>query len=505
MAVTKAPVFLFSLLLVGCASNESAGPAFKQLPDVSYAAPTSRPVPASAFTVDGSVAETVGRLVESLNGPRFGITHVDRQAGVITATFNADPDDYLDCGELTLVSSQGETRTVPAASRSLVYEIPIEQKTRVGSIDRQLTLDGRLILQVAPAGPGQSRVQVSGDYVLTRTASLIGSSAQTLADQKQYLAFGSGQAVGFSGGGSTICQSNGELEQQALARGNLAAAASTFDELLAQPEPAVPADARGTWSGSLTDQAAGVPAIPPVNPSRSAFPESAAVPASSGLQQVRAEFDQLACAPLTAIEDDDGIRVTGFVGSQAALDQLKDSVRSLDSVGDVNFQVVVTSASFCEILEVSLPLHERNSLDDAGASIGVDGSAVVLQEGDRVVLRANAPNFDSYVYIIYMQEDGKLLNLVPSLNQTDSRRSANQSFSIGDQSDQPSFTVSPPYGDDLVMLVASSEPLFTAPRPLIEEGGAFADELQRSVDDLLSRGGRVVADLVFLRTSPRSS
>ena len=32
--------------------------------------------------------------------------------------FKADPDDYLDCGELVLVSSQGEAKTVPAATRS---------------------------------------------------------------------------------------------------------------------------------------------------------------------------------------------------------------------------------------------------------------------------------------------------------------------------------------------------------------------------------------------------
>ena len=156
MVVIRTSAFLLALMLVGCASNESAKPAFKQLPDVTYSAPVNQPVPPAQFTVVGSVAETVGRLVESLNGPRFGITHVDRAGGIITATFEADPDDYLDCGELILVSSQGETRTVPAASRSLSYEIPIEKNTRIGSIDRRLTLDGRLLLQVTPAGPGSS-------------------------------------------------------------------------------------------------------------------------------------------------------------------------------------------------------------------------------------------------------------------------------------------------------------------------------------------------------------
>lgn len=226
---------------------------------------------------------------------------------------------------------------------------------------------------------------------------------------------------------------------------------------------------------------------------------------STGLGQVRMEFEKLDCAPLTAAEDDDGIRVSGFVGSQEELDQLTAAVNSLEDVGEVTFQVVVTSTSFCDVLEVALPLKESNSIGSAGASIGVESGAVVLQEDDRVVLEADAPNFANYVYIIYMQEDGKLLHLVPNQDQPDNSRGANETFSVGDKADQPSITVSAPYGDDLVMLVASSEPLFEAQRPLIENGSSFAEGLAKSVETILSSGGKVVADLVFLRTLPRSS
>lgn len=245
----KAPVLILSVILAGCASDESAKPAFKQLPVVTYTAPTDPPAPAAIFNVQGSVTETIDKVVESLNGPRFGITHVDRRAGIITATFEADPDDYLDCGELELVSSQGESQIVPAASRFLSYEIPLEKKTRIGSIDRKLALDGRLLIEVTQAAPGRSHVKVSGDYVLTRTAALKGTAAQTLRDEQQFLAFGSGQAVGFGGrrGGSTVCQSNGELEQQALTFGNFGVA-SPFD---VAPPSSVTADAGTGTTGTI--------------------------------------------------------------------------------------------------------------------------------------------------------------------------------------------------------------------------------------------------------------
>lgn len=518
---TKAPVLMLAVLLAGCASNQGGEATFKQLPSVSYRAPVNPPAPAIIYDVQGTVPQTIANVIESLNGPRFGITHVDQRRGLITATFESDPDDFLDCGELDVVSSQGEASTLPVASRRLSYEIPINNKTRVGRIDRNMSLDGRLLIEVTPGSPGRSNVKVSGDYVLTRNAALKGNASQTLRDETRLLAFGSGQAVSF-GSGSTICQSNGELEQQALTRSSIGVASSigapeqTFAaaETTPVPAPALP-PASSTANtlgqaviGSVTGPvvAAPVPQVPEPQPQRtkrSVFAEDS--PGPGRLQQVRAEFGKLGCAPLTAIEDSDGVRISGFVGSQQELDQLKESVRGLGGVGEPTFQVVVTTPSFCEILQVTLPLHERNSIESAGASIGVDGSAIVLQEGDRVVLQANAPNFPSYAYIIYMQEDGKLLNLMPSRDQPDNSRSPNERFSIGDKPDEPSFTVSPPYGDDLVMLVASSEPLFDQPRPLIEQGTSFADDLSARVDAILDRGGKVVADLVFLRTSPRSS
>ncbi|MGI9386890.1 MAG: hypothetical protein ACR2OX_05620 [Methyloligellaceae bacterium] len=233
MVYRKIPALILSITLVGCASNDNA-PSFKQLPDVAYTAPANAPAPARIINVEGNVSETVSTVIESLNGPRFGITHIDRQGGIVTARFKADPDDFLDCGELVLMSSQGESRTVPAAARNLSYEVPIKQKTRIGSINRRLDLDGRLIIQVAEATAGRSDIKVSGDYVLTRRAALRGTSQQTLADETQYLAFGSGQAVGFgTGRNSTICQSNGQLEEQALLQDNFGVVSTFADDTVA--------------------------------------------------------------------------------------------------------------------------------------------------------------------------------------------------------------------------------------------------------------------------------
>ncbi len=224
---------------------------------------------------------------------------------------------------------------------------------------------------------------------------------------------------------------------------------------------------------------------------------------SSREAKIRTAFETIDCAPLTTIDDGQSIRVTGFMSSETELDQLKSSIASMADIGSVSYQIVITTPSFCDILKVSLPLHERNSIESAGASISVDGNAVVLEEGDKVVLQATAPQFESYVYVVYLQENGDLINLVPSETDRDNKRGISEDFSIGDQPDQLSFSVAPPYGDDLVMLIASSEPLFSEPRPLTETGSVFAAALADSIAHLLDGEGKVVADLVFLRTSAR--
>jgi len=510
---------LAMLALGGCASSSPEQPVFKQIPTLSYDAPNSEPSAPAVFNTGGSVPEVVGQVVDALNGPRFGITHVDRQKGIITATFRADPDDYLDCGSLTAISSEGEQAVSPAASRSLSYEVPLENRTRIGTVERNLALNGRLIVKVSSLGPDQSEVQVEGDYVLSRLAALAGNAGQRLGRSQQIIAFGSGEAAAF-GKGDTRCQSNGQLEQKTLASSLLAQPVANFGE------PAALATAEGSTDSAIgIDAATSAGADLALSTDTGSTPsaEEGAAPSTEAgdarglvlnapeggprVEMVRREIAKLPCAPATVIEEPDGrVRISGLISTQADLDQLKSSIRSLDPEDKVDFQLVVTSPTSCEVLTASLPLQRRNGSGAlGGASIGIADGNVTLSEGDRVVFDVKAPNFESHLYVMYLQQDGGLVHLLPNRFDTDRLYEANGRFSIGDDPTRPSFTVSPPYGDDLLILVASSKPLFDTLRPQVEDSEVFATEFADLIEAVEAAGGDIVADLVFLNTSPKSS
>ena len=513
------------LALGGCAAGSPEPPTFTQIPVIAYDAPSSKPGAPARYQTNGSVAEVVGQIVEALNGPRFGITHVDRQEGVVTASFRADPDDYLDCGSLTAISSKGEEAVFPVASRRLQYEVPLENKTRIGTVERDLALDGRLVIKVSPIGPDRSEVRVEGDYVLSRLASLAGNAGQTLSRSQQVIAFGSGQAIGF-GDGKTRCQSNGQLEQETLAFNRLGQPVGGFGSSASLIEAApltLPEEAVEPSTVASPPVSADIGLSPSVGGDLAPSVDAELAPSADGdnvrgiilnepeggarVEMVRREVAKLPCAPATVIEEPDGrVRVSGLIGSQADLDQLKTSIRSLDPEDKVDFQLVVTSPQSCEMLTASLPLQRRNGSGDlGGASIGIAGGGATLSEGDRVVFEVNAPNFESYLYVMYLQQDGGLVHLLPNRFDTDRLYNANDRFSIGDDPTRPSFTVSPPYGDDLLVLVASSKPLFDGLRPQIEDSLTFAAEFVDLVKSVEAAGGDIVADLVFLNTSPNSS
>ena len=88
-------VSICTFLLVGCAGSQ-LGLENNRRPELAYTAPTNPPAKPIAFNLNGSVEQVVGRLMKALDGPRFGITHVNDETGVITAVYRADPEDFID-------------------------------------------------------------------------------------------------------------------------------------------------------------------------------------------------------------------------------------------------------------------------------------------------------------------------------------------------------------------------------------------------------------------------
>jgi hypothetical protein len=148
---------------------------------------------------------------------------------------------------------------------------------------------------------------------------------------------------------------------------------------------------------------------------------------------------------------------------------------------------------------------DRNRDENGGLQVTMADGVFDLVEDDFVVIDAAAPSFDGHLYMFYTQEDGKLIHLMPTAKQPDSERDAGSRFTIGGPDDSQRFSVTSPFGDDMITLIASDVPLFDQPRPQIESSAQFAADLARAVAIAEAAGARILADVVFVKTGPRLS
>ncbi len=439
----------FPAVLVGCETTQppQAAPPVLQAPAVTYVAPEPSALAAETFVLDAPVPDALAQIVDALNGPRFGITHLDERTGLLTASYSGDPSPYVECGKLILESSRGQVREVPGAVRNLRYEVPIGPSIeKIGVVTRDLTLDGYLIVRVSPGSAQTSQVSVSANYVLTRTNELEQSGESGRLADRSYVSFSTGENSQFADGGATRCQPNGEFEA-AVAR-----------------------------IGTTTDP---------------------------GLAQVRATFGQLACASLTARRKrDKAVVVSGFVASDDDFSRLASAIREVEEVDDVLFSTEVLPPPFCNFLEVTAPLELRNQNQQLGTLVTLASGGTDLSQGDFLVVEATAPRFEGYSYLFYVQNDGTVIHLLPTDEIEKNRTNADERLVVGNSPDGPSYRVTGPFGRDLIVLVTAASPLFDGPRPQLEGAEDFARELAGRLAAAEAAGQQVTADHLFVQTTP---
>ncbi len=198
----------------------------------------------------------------------------------------------------------------------------------------------------------------------------------------------------------------------------------------------------------------------------------------------------LACGKVDIGTDADGNSIaTGFVGTEDELARVQDAL--MDKVDTVDVALAPWPA--CEVrLTLDAPLAET---DTPQVAIAPDDPAV----GDAINIGIETPGFSSYLYAAYFDAGGNVLNIAQP-NSADLRPKAGHTIvRFGDaQGGQVALTVSPPVGEEMLVVVASEKPLFAAARPEVETYRQFLSALREGV--LSGEGGRVTASIVPVTT-----
>jgi hypothetical protein len=155
----------------------------------------------------------------------------------------------------------------------------------------------------------------------------------------------------------------------------------------------------------------------------------------------------------------------------------------------------------CDMLEaLRAPLGESDL-----PKVAVAGNAT-LKAGDRLAIEIETPGFPSYIDAFYLQADRRVVHLVQTDPMAPKQYPPHTKLFFGDGvAGHGSFRVSPPFGDELIVAIASRSPLFDAKRPQGEPDAAVVAALQQALTKMGPKPAAardVAAWFTSLRTQP---
>lgn len=189
----------------------------------------------------------------------------------------------------------------------------------------------------------------------------------------------------------------------------------------------------------------------------------------------------------------------------------------------LDWRVKTFSEPFCDALDT---LRGVGRLDDVqGVALGLDlrGNISPLKKDNKLVLELKMPDFPAYLHVDYLQSNGTMFHLVQDDGKTFQESDGSKWNSGGDSrtfrplakvvlgqnarnaatTKEVEWIVDEPFGTDMIIAIASSEPLFRIMRPVAEPPADYVRALNAALDSARARGVRLSGQALLVTTVER--
>lgn len=220
-------------------------------------------------------------------------------------------------------------------------------------------------------------------------------------------------------------------------------------------------------------------------------------------EEVASLVGQASCADIRHEINGGSIAVKGHSGAMAEINRLRDAIGGLSGVEDTQIDVGLLDSTLCAPLEVFVPYVRKNREENAGLTIQTRNANGVYVENESLIVDMQLPGYESHVYVDYYSIDGGVLHMLPNEAYPENLGSADLAFTLGEDDSVRSWTIAPPFGTELVVVLTSPEPLFETPREEVEFASSYLPDLRARLDEI-RRGGdanRLSADIFFITTT----
>ncbi|WP_229412589.1 serine/threonine protein kinase [Massilia sp. Root335] len=261
--------------------------------------------------------------------------------------------------------------------------------------------------------------------------------------------------------------------------------------------PLAPAVVAGTPAG------AGRTRPPP--PARVPAPARAPVPAPAPaptLAAVSAVLAGVPCSALVPAIDGRAVRVQGYLARSVGAARLKKMLAALAGVSGVDLALHEIGDDECPLMRVLGRYWAAHRMAGGAAAIRLNpgsGKGGDLAAGDTLMVDVTTPDYQSYVTVDYFVLDGHVVHLLPNAAARENLAPPRYTATIGSLGN---WVIGPPFGTEMLVLVATAVPLFDGVRPDAESGPAYL----RALDDRLARivkahgAGAVAVDFLPIKT-----
>ncbi|MEI6985184.1 MAG: protein kinase [Rhodospirillaceae bacterium] len=203
--------------------------------------------------------------------------------------------------------------------------------------------------------------------------------------------------------------------------------------------------------------------------------------------------------------DDSGITVIGASGGVESDANLRALIEGAAPSVPYTLKNDRVSSPVCEGLGVIARLRERNQDLSQPVSVQARSPDATYKDGDNLIMDVKAPGYPAYLQVDYFTLEGDVVHLWPNALEKDNKLAAGGQRRLGDPSAGGRFwRLGQPFGRELIVVTATTKPLFSTLRPEAERAAGYIAELRKVIDAASKTGGQApTATAMFITTSAR--
>jgi serine/threonine-protein kinase len=183
------------------------------------------------------------------------------------------------------------------------------------------------------------------------------------------------------------------------------------------------------------------------------------------------------CADIDVKIENNQVILSGHVASIRDLQKLKANINLLPGLQELVYDVQVQKWPYCELLTTLRPFANSDSEEKTVFSASSD--VLRFTEGSNLQFDLVTPSFPAYMYVDYFLLDGTVVHLLPNSVEQDNKTEPHKTIHLGGvDTGGRQWTITAPFGREMITVIVAKEPLFSAPRPEIEDAKEYLAVLQ---------------------------